>query len=839
MVSLYTTSGGGGGDTATKYGSSSWVRALSVSVLAYEGVVCGALDYDYAPVAQHLAGKRVYLNVSQEARADVEALRQTGLLEAVTLNSVGNTTAVALRPTARGTREVEKWVKSKEGDEGRAAIEALCFAPGTASKKDGLVHVAWQADSGRFRLHSASGWSRYSTVTEVESVSYVSSPYLPQPLREWGRPTSSYADRVGEMKYAEMDIRDASLDEQVLLHDVYVLVAEWVPTGGNQIVTLNDKLGSSERIQGGFFISRVDSEPQGTQFRGEKEGMTSVNLLDYNETYYVNFEAEVYFPIPPGVVQIESFGCHFSEAGLVAYGLHVDAIMDRVKDRVSLDLLSRLIIDVHEDTSRVVENLLSPSQRAMLNLAYHGEGGSRDKYTLLFAEALVCPLLQQDGSGNVGGYLDGGPVENELRQVLGEVRTATDLSDGEVIILGSRGMLIAGNNAEHGPSMRLEGQAVIYAALQARCLFLRRLHHCVAVLSDVLKDVRSLLSEVERDPNRVGHIRDILSTSAEQVILLGETHKFLEESLDEEGELGMALADAESDNQLLSDEAASKLSSVLRNRELMRRLQRRVRELAKVVDGAGREVDAVTQIVDVVASASAERSHAQMQASTHNLEGLFRANERTSTSLEIMQVVLAGTLAFDVLDRLSGQYLGVAPDIAWAYDVFLPVLNVPGAWLTINLGVWAILAVCLLAFMRHVAFMNTAVASMRLRLNRRLDPEALAVWLATKKIVETDADRDEKTEVKKYSWKEATRTSAPWRGDAPLVEVLIDERFGFLLEIYFQINRRKAGCGVDAVRDALLDELDKARVFHSGPPGAASAVLPTAKTARMLSEWTL
>ena len=806
LVSLYTARGQKG----LSHGLS-WVRAISVSVLAYEGVVSDALDYDYAPVAQHLSGRRVYLNVSQEARADVESLRKAGLLEAVTLNSVGNTTAVALRPTADGARCVGQWEASGEGYEGRAAIKALCFAPNGTEGEDTLVHVAWHASMGKFRLSSASGWSRYSTVTEVESVSYVSSPYLPQPLREWGRPTSSYADRVEEMKYAEMDIRDASLDEQVLLDDVYVLVTEWIPTGGNQIVTLNDKLGSSERIQGGFFSSRVDSEPQGTQFKGEKEGMTSVNLLDYNETYYVNFEAEVYFPIPPGVVQIESFGCHFSEAGLVAYGLHVDALMDRVRDRVSLDLLSRLIIDVHEDTSRVVENLLTPSQRAMLNLAYHGEGGSRDKYTILFAKA-VDPLLQGvDGDGCVG-YLDGGPVENELRQVLGEMRHATGLGVGEVVILGSRGMLIAGSHAEHGPSMRLEGQAVIHAALQSRCLFLRRLHHCVAVLSDVLKEVRSLLSEVERDPNRVGHIRDILSNSAEQVILLGETHKFLEESLDEEGELGMALVDAE--GTVLSDEAAARLSKVLRNRELLKRLQRRVRELAKVVEGAGREVDAVREIVDVVASSAAERSHAQMQATTRNLEGLFRANERTSTSLEIMQVVLAGTLAFDVLDRLSGQYLGVAPDISWAYDVFLPVLNIPGAWLAINLSVWAFLAVCLLAFMRYVAFMNTAVASMRLRLNRRIDLEALSAWLATKKVFETDADRDEKTEVKKYSWKEPPTAHSPWRGDTPLVEVLIDERFGFLLEIYFQINRRKARCGVDAVRDVLLNEIDRSIIFQ-------------------------
>ena len=51
-------------------------------------------------------------------------------------------------------------------------------------------------------------------------------------------------------------------------------VVEWVPMGGNQIVSLNDTLGSSERIQGGFFTAMVDEAPDETQFQGSSEGLT-------------------------------------------------------------------------------------------------------------------------------------------------------------------------------------------------------------------------------------------------------------------------------------------------------------------------------------------------------------------------------------------------------------------------------------------------------------------------------------------------------------------------------------------------------------------------------------
>ena len=110
------------------------------------------------------------------------------------------------------------------------------------------------------------------------------------------------------------------------------MVCEWVPMGGNQIVALNDKLGSSERVQGGFFTAAIDEFPDATQYKGKNEGMTAVRLLDYDETSYVNYEAEVHFKgRAEDVVQVENFGVHVSESGFVAYGLRVDAVMDRIR----------------------------------------------------------------------------------------------------------------------------------------------------------------------------------------------------------------------------------------------------------------------------------------------------------------------------------------------------------------------------------------------------------------------------------------------------------------------------------------------------------------------------
>jgi hypothetical protein len=53
--------------------------------------------------------------------------------------------------------------------------------------------------------------------------------------------------------------------------------------------------------------------------------------------------------------------------------------MDRIKDNISLDHLSRLLVDVHIDSSTIVDSTISAYQRRMLNLIFNGDAENRDK----------------------------------------------------------------------------------------------------------------------------------------------------------------------------------------------------------------------------------------------------------------------------------------------------------------------------------------------------------------------------------------------------------------------------------------------------------------------------
>ena len=215
-------------------------------------------------------------------------------------------------------------------------------------------------DHGQFVLVDESiDFQKESSCTDAEDVSYVSSPYLPSCVRNPRdqRAFTSNAHRKHESAAGEDNVRD-ELDEAITLAYVLTMVGEWIPFGSNQIVALNERLGAMDRCQGGLFTSVVDKNPTATSF-DVPPGLTQVTILDYDFVRFINFEAEINYPEDEGIVQVENFGMHLNVDGTVLYGIKIEAIMDCTEESVSVDMLSRLLVDVHQDSSQIMNDLLS------------------------------------------------------------------------------------------------------------------------------------------------------------------------------------------------------------------------------------------------------------------------------------------------------------------------------------------------------------------------------------------------------------------------------------------------------------------------------------------------
>lgn len=748
-----------------------WIRKIPLLVLIYEAIVAGVLDYDYAPASENIGTRRIYINISQEGRDDVDDLREAGMINGLKLSSKEYQSVTAYQISPQGL-ELLKSVPA----ELRKAIDDLVMVEGQQ------IEAVWDGES--FLLTTAKGYRRVSTITDCEDVSYVSSPYLPASLLAPSSKLSSSADRAHESAAGATNIRD-ELSEVITLSEVSVMIGEWIPFGANQIVALNDKLGATERVQGGLFTALVDEEPTGTQFE-VTPGLTSVRILDYDLTKHLNFEAEVYYPEDEGIVQIENFGVHMRDSGSIVYGLKVEAILDRKSDSVSLDHLARLLVDVQQDSSTITDSLVSTYQRSLLEMTFLGDAANRDKFNLILADA-ISPKME------ASRYMDKEDHENELKQVLGDTREAHDIGKN-LLVLGRQGILLAGADAK-----RYEPLLLAYLSMMSMDIFVRNFFNRTFVLDDALKKIRAMIQEYEKDPNSISRIRTQLSQASKDVILLQETLGYLEESLE------LLVVPARP-----ADPAGSKLHDLLRVGPGNDDLRRRVRDLRKNVEGSRHELDGLREMTDVISETQMFRLQEEMQANSKNLESVFRSNERASSSLEVLQVILSGTLAFEVLDRITGEWSVVETwwGKKWIVD---PIINKPFVWFGMNLLLWGVIAFALIRFMRYLTSRSAGVLTVRFTANSKVDMKALELYLSQKHLEEEDVDTDAKMQTRKISWQESDVER--WAGAPPKVEILYDEKHAFLLKVFMQVDKNGPHLDKEKLRARFLDELKSARVI--------------------------
>lgn len=823
MISLFAKSA----RTASEY--EGWIRHIPILVLLYEGCIAGVLNFDYAPaslrISQGGVSQRLWLNTSQDGKAAIDDLREKSLVNGLKLSTEDFQPVTAYQASHRGQEFVDQIPQrlkdqvdgfvcvrdaagalkllhvefvsaigaqrglssgegggggggSGKGDEGvgGGGGVASVMAAGVAAGSSSAVAAAAEAgagsktddgeDSGYFVLCLDSGERvRRSHVTESEDVSYVSSPFLPACVRNARdqRAFSCNEHMAHEAAIGQSNMRD-ELSESITLGYVTCMVGEWIPFGSNQIVALNERLGAMDRCQGGLFTALVDQDPSALHFECDP-GLTEVTILDYDFVHFINFEAEIHYPEDDGIVQIENFGMHLNVDGTVFYGVKVEAIMDRTAESISLDLLSRMLVDVHQDSSLIMDDLLSSYQRAMLDVIFMGDTKNRGKFNMVIADSIE-PFLP------AAEYMDRDSNENELKQIVGDLHRAVDLGEDGVLIVGRDGLLVAGTNAKD-----YEPLLVCYLSLLCREMFLRNFFVRIFVVDDLLKTVRGLINDYQSDPNYLARIRVLINDASRDLILLSELVEYIRESLQ-----GMALPESPTDvvgRQLygLLDVHAQHHDVLLRASDLM-----------KLVTGGEHELQNLQQMCEVINTQQLEGVFKSVEANTKYLVDASAANERSSASLEVMQVILAGSFAFDIVDRLSGGTLNIAvPDWVNIY-VTDPVISTPFLWFALNLAWLAVVSYAILKFMRLVQERSNGALTLRVKVNRRIDLKRWHAFLDTRVLEVTDMTSDDQVDLCKVSWFEVD--SELWQGEPPKIEALFDRKYSFLLVTTYQVNER-------------------------------------------------
>ena len=780
-----------------------WVRHLPLLTFIYEAIKAQLLDYDFAPSLETIGTKNVYMNISKTAKRDIDQLRKGGLVEMIMVTSTDSTECRAYRLAEKGTIYLRDEAARVGGlvDE----IERFMHAPGYNKENisDYLLEVFWDSKKEVFHLVNGKGHSKRSTVTVMEDISYVCSPYVPEvlnvpnPLLNATDKTVSVPNNrdiaVETVKICQDtrgdNIRD-ELEEVVQIDGVHILTGEWVPFGPNILSYLNERFGAVEHTNGGIFSGIVDRAPEGTRLvRNQSKHTCYLNqVTHHNPMSHINFTSIVR-PTDMSdkeIVQIDEFGVNVKTDGTVVYGLKIESAENRLEVHVSLDHISRLFVDTLRHSSIIVDNLLTNYQRQLMHCLHSENPGYRAKFNIVFGTELH-PMMVADK------YMDGADYENEIKQVIGETYMAFDLKDRELLFFGRDGLLVVGKRAR-----RHEEQLLSYLSLVSRERALKTFFARSSFFGNVLKAIRGLLVKYEEDPGSLSKIRRLCQTAKQDLLLLNEILDYIRESF-----TGFVPP-----VPIQQDQGSTKLVELLQTSHLLQNLKARTDDLAKNMSAYKEELAALELVCQQHHEFEVEEWQKRRASSQDSAKGILELGQQAANLLKNSVTVLFGIFFYAIIDRgFEGDALGgktallslASSSSQMLYSTYI------GFWLLFLLIVYFITRA------RNVHSLEKRTLRLDFLINKFIDLDSLHAFLDVKKVTTETTTTNHFQRIRTVAWSESRLKL--WRGKSPRFEITYDKQNCYLLHASVTIPNNHNVWSEAEIMERLLQDLNHCHVF--------------------------
>jgi WD repeat-containing protein 35 len=492
------------------------------------------------------------------------------------------------------------------------------------------------------------------------------------------------------------------------------------------------------------------------------------------------------------VVQVETFGVSVNAEGTCFYGLQVEAVMDRIKDNISLDHLSRLLVDVQQDSSAIVDSIISQYQRELLQIVFLGDAANRNKVNLIIANEITPHLTAEE-------YMDKGEYENELKQVIGDTKAAYDISEHDTLIFGSHGLLVAGPNSRHH-----EPLLCAYLQFITIDIFLQNFFARLWILNDDMVTTNKIINDGTKDPRALSRIRYRICRLAKDVIQLEEMLSYLLEALE------IIEIPPEPPEQ-----AGRSLYERLEIGGMRNQLVRRAMDLKKNISGSHRFLDVLREMSAMVSEAKMFQLNESVDLNTKRMCSLQDSNERAAASLQILQMIFAGLLAFAFLDRITGPDWNVIQASWFASFWDSVILGTPALWFFISLLIWAIGCGIVYSVYKNKNYVSQGLTTVRLNINRKVYIDKITNFIKTKQYSYDDRQYGDTNDIVRVTYTDNIKQD--WGGTKPNIVLEYDERNAFLYTITITYNRREANKALafsaEDLREKIMMELNDMDVW--------------------------
>lgn len=566
-------------------------------------------------------------------------------------------------------------------------------------------------------------------------------------------------------------IKDELL-ESIRLGGVKMILSEFLPTDRNTLEAIGQKLMSKRTLHGEFVTMLMDEWPESATFTSEKR-CNSVRVLDSKKSEYIMCEASMQDP-DDVVEQEEIVGMFLSHEGHVIYGCEITHIgTNRLSDEptASLDHIARVITDLMNDSSLLMDTLLTHHQRAILDCIFKGTPNNRYKFLGLLASS-IDPL-----EDDMDFYMDGEEQQNELEQVLDNMQLAHFIPEKNTrLFMGDGGMLIVSPNWKE-----YETLITFYSLLRSAELFVDGFFNRMSLLGDELKQVSDLLEKTaEGDYTVITRAQNILTVATANYTILTSTEGYLDRGFDLIAERWLQVSptiDQQLRKKLDIDHGFTSIVS-------------RINDIELVLTSIQNEVEGLQALLSTQIEQQMRRVYGALRDNTRSTSEVIKANERTGDVLNVIQLVLSGTIAFDIILAITGEYITPYAAIATEYPLLYFGLAIV-LWFGIVFGL-----------KKAMDWMGGRIEKdhlIRHTLNMRCDPGKIEEYLATKTITSIDEEVQEDSE--------SIRThyifSEPDGVDTANITLSYDRLNGVIKDIVIESQ----GGNVEELKEKVLREL--------------------------------
>ena len=239
-------------------------------------------------------------------------------------------------------------------------------------------------------------------------------------------------------------------------------------------------------------------------------------------------------------------------------------------------------------------------------------------------------------------------------------------------------------------------------------------------------------------------------------------------------------------------------------------LVRRAMDLKKNIAGSHRLLEVLREMSASVSESKLFLLNESVDLNTKRMCSLQESNERAAGSLVILQTIFAGILAFQILDRLTGNNWSVTTSAWFASFYNNAIVNTPLLWFLISLFFWLIVVLLVLQYYKSKNYVRAGLTTIRLKVNRPVLLEKLQKFLKTKVHSLEERLYDDVNKVVRISYTDNMKKD--WGGARPNVTFEYDEQNSILFSITIEYNRRMANKSLaftaDELRSKIMDELN-------------------------------